>query len=83
MYLCALILLNTKKNTFFTITYKKTHLFDISFSKCLWLLHVHLPCISEEEKMTTKASMDLNSHIVIFLFWIKFEGNEVVKKNKK
>jgi hypothetical protein len=33
--------------------------------------------------MTTKASMDLNSHIVIFLFWIKFEGNEVVKKNKK
>jgi len=32
------------------------------------MLHVHLPCIGEEEKETrTKVSLDLNTHVMIFV----------------
>ncbi len=58
--------------------YKKTHLwlnylwkdtlFDFFFPNFFSMLHVHLPCIGEEEKeMRNKVSLDLDIHVVIFV----------------
>jgi hypothetical protein len=48
------------------------------------MLHVHLPCIGEEEKETrTKVFLDLNTHVMIFVIHLNMGKEPKGRLEKK